>query len=444
MRISTIPTGRRQRRAAAALAVTAALAASAMTATAVPSSAERQPGGAAATTIEAGPVRSVRPPSRSRISRTAMVTDRAGTTTVVWDGGGRVSTARNRPDGSWRPPVTLGYGALPDAVVDGRNRVTVVWRRRNAEDLATRRWVGGAWEPVAHLTEPRDTEIHVWPFRIGVNAEGDTVVVWNRKYGPYDVNTWDRVEAAYRTDRGSWGAPVVLRKDYGFVHAASVDEEGGATVFYESDGLRLQRRGPGGTWQSSTRLRFGGGFAGLAATPGRHFVVSMLDGDDVVAHEKLPGDPWLRGVVVGAAPPYAQVAPVVVDGQDRATIAFAAADRSASVVHRVPGSSWTAPHAVSPVDLGARNIRLARGAQGALALAWVSGPSDSPRLWIATRSAGEWSTPLPLTGPRTREIPDVTMAFEPDGDVIVVWTSWLRRSHDFHLLSRTVSTVPAG
>lgn len=435
--------GRHRRGAAAALALAATLTAGPMTAAAGPTTVDRPPGDVVRTTIDVGPVRSVRPPSRSRITRLALVTDRAGTTTVVWDGSERVSTARNRPDGSWRPPFALGYGALPDAVVDGRNRVTVVWRRRNAEDLATRRWVRGAWEPVSHLTQPRDTEIHVWPFRIGVNAEGDTVVVWNRKYGPYDVNTWDRVEAAYRTDRGPWRAPVVLRRGYGFVHAAFVDEEGGASVFYDADGLRLQRRGTGGTWQEPTRLRFGGRFAGAAATPDRHFVVSMLDDEEVVAHQKPPGSSWLRGVV-GAVRPYAQVAPVVVDSRDRATIGFAAADRSASVVQRVPGSPWTVPQAVSPVDLGARNIRLARGPQGALALAWVSGPSDQPRLWVATRLAGEWSTPVPLTGPRTLGIPDVTMAFEPDGDVVVVWTSWLRRSRDFQLLSRTVSSVPAG
>jgi hypothetical protein len=259
------------------------------------------------------------------------------------------------------------------------------------------------------------------------------------------VNTWNRVVAAYRTADGGWEAPSDLRKGYGFVRAAFVDARGGATVVYESDVLRLQRRAAGGAWHQPVRPPFGGRFAGAAATPDGHVVLSTFDDRRVVAHERPPGQPWLGGVTVGRTRPYAEVAPVVVDGRDRATIGFAAADESAVAVRRVPGGTWTEPDAISPPGVNARVIRLAQGPGGRVALTWVAGSYERPRLWVATRSTGApWSSPIPLTGPRTRRVHDVATAFQPDGDLVVVWTSELRRSHDFYLLSRTVSSQPAG
>jgi hypothetical protein len=193
------------------------------------------------------------------------------------------------------------------------------------------------------------------------------------------------------------------------------------------------------------RLPFGGRYAGGAATPDGHLVLSTFDENRVVAHERLPGDPWLGGVTVGQVGWYAEVAPVTIDPQDRATIGFAAADGSAAAVRRLPGAGWTAPVAVSSAGVGARVIRLARGPRGTVALTWVTGSYERPRLWVATRAPGApWSTPIPLTGRRTRRVADVAATFRPDGALVVVWTSSLARSHDFYLLSRIVRSAPQG
>ena len=100
---------------AVALATAALIPAAAAVSDGPPAAAEAAPGW--------GPIRVV-----GAGWRPAVTVDARGTTTVVWEDGGRIRAVRRAPAGTWTTPVVIGRGHSPEVGVDGRGSVTAIWQ----------------------------------------------------------------------------------------------------------------------------------------------------------------------------------------------------------------------------------------------------------------------------------------------------------------------------
>lgn len=169
--------------------------------------ATRSAGGAwSATTVLASGGTSVSPP--------AAVSDLAAGTTAGWavcdpplgTPRCRYQTARRPASGGWGPVEDLVevhtpplYAPRLDLAVDGLGRVTAAWAHSEVL-VATRRSLGGGWEPATALSN-RDTV--VTRVDLTPNRAGDVVAVWTAS---------DRrgigVQAAHRPAVGPWGGAV--------------------------------------------------------------------------------------------------------------------------------------------------------------------------------------------------------------------------------------------
>ncbi len=74
---------------------------------------------------------------RMQVSRPDVVADAAGTITVVWSTSGSVTATRRPAGGTWGPRVVIGRGVAPQAGIDARGNVTVVWIRQQGRLRAT-------------------------------------------------------------------------------------------------------------------------------------------------------------------------------------------------------------------------------------------------------------------------------------------------------------------
>jgi hypothetical protein len=103
----------------------------------------------------------------------------------------------------------------------------------------------------------------------------------------------------------------------------------------------------------------------------------------------------------------------IVDGRDR----IMAADQS-------PDGTWTTPVRVDD-DAGAGSTapRLAVAAGGAALVVWNQYEAGRSNLWGRYRDAGgTWGPPSPIEGDVEWESAPASLAFDPEGRALVVWT----------------------
>ena len=376
----------------------------------------------------------------ARLGTSQLVTDRQGVSTATWGCDQRIYAARTDDHGAWRGAVELGTGLEPQAVVDARGRVTVLYRRLHGNGIEARRWAAGAWQPTVDLTWQTGADVvFVQWYSIATNARGDTVAVWTQNDGEVQSGPAPRMVAAFRPFDGAW-TPTVRIAPTGYADSALVDGAGRVVVVPE-----LYRRTVTGRWRHPVTPPMEGSISGAAVNAAGDLLVSLMPGaesDTVFAYEKPYGEPWLPGVQIGTTHARLGQAHVVLGGTGGATVSYPAGG-SVRVAVRPAGGDWAAPVQVSASHVQAAAVRLTRGPAGALGVSWTQGDFVERQLWVSVLPAGDdWTEPVQVTGAQWRRVDHTSMTFRPDGSVVAAWTGRLAGRPGWRFATR-VLTSPA-
>lgn len=395
---------------------------------------------------EAGPVHVVAASLTGDVKSLQLVTDRDGVSTAVWESGPQIFAARTRADGSWRTPVVLGPGREPLAAVDSHARVTVAFRRLHSFGVVSRRWATRGWQPAVDLSRrPHDEVFHVQGYRLAVNARGDAIIAWAQQNGYPDWEEPRHLVAAFRPHDGAWTTTVMVAKRR-LADAVFVDNKGRASVI---DDDQLYRRTATGRWRDPVTVPVSGGFGGAAGNGAGDLLWVGLDqvagSSQVTAFDRPVGEAWYPGVQVATARRTVAALPVVLDPAGRAAVGYPGDDGSASVAARSAHGAWAPPVVVSALDVDARFPTLAWGPKGALAMAWIQGPSDAGEVWASLRPPGSsWTAPVRISGAGWDRVVDPSVALASDGTALVTWSGQLVGQDTQRIVTRPVSVGTAG
>ena len=360
----------------------------------------------------------------ARLGTSQLVTDRRGVSTATWGCDQRIYAARTDDAGDWRGAVEIGTGLEPQAVVDGRGWVTVLYRRLHGNGIEARRWAAGAWQPTVDLTWQTGADVvFVQWYSLATNARGDTVAVWTQNDGEVQSGPTPRMVAAFRPFDGAW-TPTVRIAPKGYADGALVDGAGRVVVVPE-----LYRRTTTGRWRHPVTPPMEGSFSGAAVNAAGDLLVSRMPGaesDAVLAYEKPYGEPWLPGVQIGTTSATLSQARAVLGGTGSAAVSYPAGG-SVRVAVRPASGDWAPPVRVSASQVRAGAVRLVRGPAGALAVSWTQGGDFVKRqLWVSILPAGgDWTEPVQVTGAQWRHVDHTSMSWRPDGSVVAAWTGRL-------------------
>lgn len=231
-----------------------------------------------------------------------MVVDAEDRVTLVWLAGdfpeARVFARRLAADGTPGPTQALSnpgeYAEYPDLAVDADGQVTVVWVRDDDGGIQSRQiHADGTLGPLQTLTEP-DADAD-FP-RVAVDPQGRATVVWRSFTRGIEAR---RIKTDGSLD-SNWSVWGVDGPDDGFISSSPqivADSHGRATVAW------LEHSSSSGSWTSLMRSRR----LGVDGTP---------EGAQVLSEsETNPNDPK-----------------IVIDSEDRATIAWVLSAPSAGTV----------------------------------------------------------------------------------------------------------------
>ena len=373
-----------------------------------------------------------------RLGTSSLVTDGDGTSTALWGCARHIYAARTRADGTWQRAVDLGVGLEPKAVVDRRNRVTVLYRGLQGNGIESRRWVGDAWQPAVDLTWKTDADrVFVQWYSIASNARGDTIAVWTQNDGEVQSGPRPWMVAAYRPFDGAWTTTVRVAK--GSASDGALVDGSGRVVTLPG----LYRRTAAGVWRHPTTPAMEGAYGGAAVNSLGDLLVTRRPepgANAVLVYEKPFGEAWRPGIQVGTTPSYLGQIRAVLEDNGRAVASYAAGG-SARTATRAAGGAWATPVQVSAAHVQASVVRLVRGPSGALALSWLQGPDFAKRqLWLSIQQAGgDWSAPVKVTGAMWQHVDHTSVSFRSDSAVVVAWTGHRSDKPGWWFASRVVS-----
>lgn len=160
------------------------------------------------------------------------------------DGPTAVKVRSRLLDGTWTATDRVGAGRLGGLGVSRYSEVTVAFRQAGAVRTAL-------WSPVAGwqaptLATPADASVQEWSF--ASNRRGAALVAYTRPNG--------RVDAARRTNRGTWLAPVTLADPGGnLLPTAAMNADGDMFAAWGTYGLWAAYRPAGGDWHATTTVQ---------------------------------------------------------------------------------------------------------------------------------------------------------------------------------------------
>jgi RTX calcium-binding nonapeptide repeat (4 copies) len=216
--------------------------------------------------------------------------DSLGNAVAVWQrssGHDSVVEAAIRPaGGTWSEPQDLstpGELAYNADVAASAGRVTAIWtvlRERRTSIESSSRMVTGSWAPAETVSGPVGNASEP---KLAMDAQGGAVAVWRWSDGSFLV-----VQAAVRSEHGSWSPPEVLSgpgRSASQLHVA-MDAEGNAVVGwlrYNGSWVAAQvtQRPAGGSWELPHNLSERGANAGgldLAMNSRGEAVVTWVQG----------------------------------------------------------------------------------------------------------------------------------------------------------------------
>ncbi|WP_257450792.1 Ig-like domain-containing protein [Archangium lipolyticum] len=388
-------------------------------------------------------------------------TVRATLAAAVKDPAGRVMqspvsvsfTTRGR---AWQPPREVRPtrpGLQPDVALDGQGQALAVWVQGTSSGafrpFASRSVAYAGWEPARELdtVHPGDAEhpavavnesgfgVAVWELhdgaqvdlyaaeytpgtgwseprllesgagpvsapRVGVDAQGNALVVWRQSDG-----TEDSLWATRRVQGGGWSSPLLLEAEAGAtsVPALAVEKSGRALAAWlqpDSGGgvrVRASHFTPDSGWTPPEQASdLGSGASVAAALSANGSAVLVFRGTDLASGSPLiqatrfvPGEGWSPSTPLGRAVAGGDEPAVTIDRWGRAVAAWTApgdvSPSSLRLQRFTPEDGW------QPVEVTtgrASQPSVAADGQGNFHIVWVGNVSGVDRVYAARYPEG--------------------------------------------------------
>ena len=237
---------------------------------------------------------------------------------------------------------------------------------------------GDSWQAPVDITSSAQNV--AFAPRVAVDAQGNAVVIWQRRVGPNYV-----IQGAVRPVDGAWEEPVELsgagpNEDD---PELAVDPQGNAYAVWQ------HRDGPGSGVQGAVRPA---------------------------------GGAWQEPVTLSAPGRPAEGAQIAVDPHGNAFAIWVGSDGTHSIVHsavRPAGGTWQGPVDLSAAGEDAEDPQVAVDAQGDAVAVWARSSVTDTIVQGATRPAGQaWGAPVDLSTTAGR-IPQVGV--DAQGNAVAVW-----------------------
>ena len=300
--------------------------------------------------------------------------------------------------------VRLGLDAAGDTVA--------IWDRANGGSeilqASTRLASSGSWQTPVNLSEAGHSAASP---SLAVDSSGDAVAVWRRSNGSNEI-----VQAAVREGAsGSWQAPVNLSAagQNAYYPTAAIDSAGDAVVVwqrYTGATWLIQataRLGSNGTWQTPVTINE---TSSEGSTPQ---LAMNADGEAVAAWDQLIGGHQL----VKAA------------------------------TLQAPSGSWQPPVTLAEAGWNSFGPQVAVSSDGDAAVVWrrTNGASgEFIQANVRPVSTGTWQGPTELSA-SGEDAEDAFVAFDAEGDATAVWqrysgSNWIIQAATRPLQSGTWQT----
>jgi hypothetical protein len=339
--------------------------------------------------------------------------DGQGHALAVWvqgttSGAYRPFASRSSPHAGWDSAHELdtvhpGDVARPAVAVNEAGFGVAVWELRDGArvDLYAAEYTPGTGWSEARLLETRDEPVST-P-RVGVDAEGNALVVWMQSDG-----TAESVWAVRRVKGAGWGSPLLLETDAGAtrVPALALEGSGRAVAAWlqpDSGGtlrVRASRFVPGSGWTPPEQAAASAEGASVsAAVSAEGSAILLFRGVDATLGLSLystrfvPGVGWsAAATLLGAAPPSpgGDEPGIAMDRWGRAMVAWPQPDVfsgtwSISLFRFIPEEGWWS---VSMSTHRASQPSVAADGQGNFHIIWVENDRGSDRVFAARYPEG--------------------------------------------------------
>jgi hypothetical protein len=299
--------------------------------------------------------------------------------------------------------------------------------------------------------------------RLGLDAAGDTVAIWDRFNGSNEI-----VQASTRlASSGSWQTPVNLSEAGHSAAAASlaVNSSGDAVAVWRwSSGTNeitqaAFRQGANGSWQTPVDVSAAGGNAFNAT--------AAIDsaGDAVALWQRYNGTRYVIQAAVRPNSTGVWQTPVTINEATSETsapqLAMNAGGEAVAVWDQLigghqlvqaatlqaPGGSWQTPVNLSEAGWNSFVPEVAISSGGEAAVVWrrTNGPNgEFVQASVRPVSTGTWQAPTELSA-SGENAEDAVVAFDAEGDATVLWqrysgSSWIIQADTRPLQSGTWQT----
>ncbi|WP_395811045.1 Ig-like domain-containing protein [Archangium minus] len=317
----------------------------------------------------------------------------------------RPFASRFSPHVGWEPARELdtlhpGDVERPAVAVNEAGFGVAVWELHvgTQVDLYAVEYSPGSGWSTPHLLETRAEPVST-P-RVGVDAQGNALVVWKQSDGSAE-SLW----AARLVKDGGWSAPLLLESEPGAtsVPALALEGSGRALVAWlqpDSGGtvrVRASRFVPGSGWTPPEQVASSGEGSSVSAAQsadGSAFVLfrghdAGTGGSSLYATRFVPGEGWHAGAsALGDAPPGGDDPMVAMDRWGRAMVSWTGPRAGGSTVllkRFTPESGW------QPVALDrGQSVQpsVAADGQGNFHIVWVENVSGVDRVFGARYPEG--------------------------------------------------------
>jgi hypothetical protein len=321
----------------------------------------------------------------------------AGLATAVWSDQGGVWTADRPPASNWNSPRLLIPGVSnPIFVMNSQGAAAIVWsvggpRSTSSQVLAVVRPAGGTWSAQQLVAGA----VHVIADHAGIGTNGAVIVTWESynatcaKYG-CSVSAYDLHASRQNAGTGSWTDSGSLLGPDGAAHDGRValDSAGGAA---------LVALNSAGAYASATQGNSGGAWSSFKtiAAPQGTAITTDLASDDAgqvtLVYEFFIGFSTTQAFAVNGS---------------------------------IGNNTWSSPTVISGDDMNIGQIYLAVSSGGASLAIWLNS-SGPPAVRAITRAtgAGNWSTPVTVSGPGSQIGPEAA-AVSSSGSAIVIYSGY--------------------
>jgi hypothetical protein len=375
-------------------------------------------------------------------SRPQVAMDPRGDVVAIWQhdevGGDRVEAAARPAGGAWGAPVLLSPAGIeifnPTVVIAPSGEATVGWSTDGAEQLAQVATMSpsGVWSGPLTVSDP--TVIAEAP-ALAVDSTGEVTAAWDQ----YDGVDFHDVVSSHPVN-GSWSTPLQISPAKGSASfpLLAVDDHGDAVAVWNQQVLQVQAavRLKGGTWSGPIGLSASGQEIrdrDVAMDAAGEAVVTWdrYNGTNEVVQSATmsPNGSWGKAEDLSDGTYGAYEPNVAVDAVGEAIVTWERSSITEGIVEgttRTPGSAWSKPTALTPVDQSSGDASIAISAGGLAVLTWQDQPAPLVKAtpYAATRpKGGTWSAPVGLA-PKARPGNYPLAATDSYGDAVAVWEAY--------------------